>query len=106
MHLILVNDYKDLVHPLTEEVCNSLRKQNVCLDDWNFMLFLPMELTEPCTDEKSVEVECGRWETIKVDAIRPQDWSVMRMVEGTYEAKWYANIEFYGKVWALGVQHH
>lgn len=106
MHLILVADYDDPVHPLTEEVCNSLRKQNVDLDDWNFMLFLPMELTEPSTEEKNVEVEYGRWETIKVDTIRPKDWAIGRMVENGYDAKWYSNIEFYGKVWALGVQHH
>jgi len=102
----MVADYEDPIHPLTKEVCDSLRQQGVCLDDWNYMLFLPMEMTEPENNTRSIEVEYGRWEDVVVSEVRPKDWAIGKMVEGGYEAKWYGNISFYGKEWALGVQYH
>ena len=81
---------------LTREEEDQLRNQNIDLDDWNYMIFIPMEeMGETGEDDGSTV-----W--------RPKEYYIERIITtaGHYEAKWYIDIKFNGGIYGLGVQHH
>ena len=78
----------------TREVCDCLWEQNVNMDDWDYMLFFPIEY------EASFP---KGWDNIQ---IQPSNYNIDRLLCGCCSNKWYPVTNFLGKKGFLGVAYH
>jgi len=99
---------------LTQEDIDSLWNQNVCMDDWDYIVFAPEDSITP------VEYEDHEYE---YDPHFPKDWRMMvkvsiskirytqneyvfdRILVGCCSNSWY-RAEFRGQVYAIGIAYH
>jgi hypothetical protein len=105
MQVILIDSYNDPM--LSEENIKHLKSQNVIIEDWDLMLFVPIE---NCSlQEEDVELfdeEHNYYYTKTISALRPS-WKLQKIVSSYDDnAKWYENIDFLNKTWILGIKHH
>jgi len=79
---------------LEDEVIDSLWKQNVNMDDWDYMLFFP--------EKYKAEFPVG-FDDINLE---PRSYNVDRLLNGCCSNKWYPVKDFMGKQGILGVAYH
>lgn len=89
---------------LTEAEWDSLRKQDVDLDDWDFLLLVPPEMVEQ-VEVEDAEWKDGWWQKVMVKQWRPREYTLERFETGCYRNKWY-RVNFRGKDVALLVAYH
>lgn len=85
----IITGYKSL----TDEDLKSLRDQDVCLDDWDYMIFV-----ENCNYTETTDLEDR-------PTIVPEDTELERLLVGCCDNKWYM-LTFRGKDGMLGVAYH
>lgn len=73
---------------LTPEEIESLWGQNVCMDDWNYVIL---------TEAKKLKRSKGDWVM--------QEYAIDRLLNGCSENKWY-KAKFRGAIYAIGVAYH
>lgn len=78
---------------LTARDLEDLRAQDVCLDDWDYMLVLPADVLHVETDEWGKPY----WTT--------SDYDLQRLMTGCCDNTWY-KIKYRGQTKALGVAYH
>lgn len=85
-------DYKS--QEMTEEVVDSLYKQNICMDDWDYLLFFSVDY---------IAAFPKGWDNVTV---APSNYTVGRLLNGCCYNKWYPVENFMGKKGFLGVAYH
>lgn len=83
-------DYEDL----DRETVDSLWKQGVCMDDWDYVLFFEAKYKS--------EFPKGWDNTI----IEPTNYNVARLLNGCCKNQWWPVTDFMGKKGFLGVAYH
>lgn len=79
---------------ITREIIDSLWKQNVDMDDWDYMIFFEAKY--------KAEFPTG-WDDITIE---PKNYNVARMLNGCCRNKWYPVKDFMGKKGFLGIAYH
>jgi len=79
---------------LTDEDLDSLRDQDVCLDDWDYMIFIEGDI-DVCTEDDFI------------GALRlvPKDYQLTRLINGCCDNTWH-RLTFRGVQGIMGVAYH
>ena len=102
MQCILITDYDDL----TEDELESLKSQGVDTDDWDIMVFYPLEYCDLEKDTvEDYNEERNYYFYRDVEVFKPKSWEAKRIIEVGWESKWYT-VNFQNQDWCLGVKHH
>lgn len=83
---------------VNDELIQSLWDQNVCMDDWDYMLFFP-DGFENWMDEAYRSRHF-------INELRPKNSTLERLLTGCCFNKWYAVANFNGRTGILGVSYH
>lgn len=93
---------------LPREDIESLWNQEVCMDDWDYLLVCPVEEFE----EHEVDCEIyiydgasGYMEDSKKTVYNPKSWNLSRLLTGCCSNDWY-KAKFRGKEVMIGVAYH
>lgn len=102
MECIIISSYDEL----TEADLEELRSQDLIIEDWDFIFFIP---PENCS-EGEIEVEelheDGYYFMKKIKKQLP-DWKIQSLIEGSaYSVQYHDNITFRGKKWVFAMREH
>lgn len=87
----------------TEEEYQSLREQDVCLDDWDYAL-----LTHDMDAFEWIDSEEYDWnlkKDVPTKVLQAKDWNLNRLLVGCYDNKW-RQITWNGKPAIIGFAYH
>lgn len=80
---------------ITSLTTDSLWKQGVCMDDWDYMIFFEDDTIE-------LKQEKNRW----TFELSPANYEVSRLLNGCCSNTWYLVSDFMGRKGVLGVAYH
>lgn len=84
---------------LTDEDRQDLWDQDVCMDDWDYLLFSevegPMDKIDWIIESDNVEIE-----------FYPADYNVEKLLTGCCNNRWHKVKNFKGRQGVLGVAYH
>ena len=77
---------------LTRKDIDSFWNQNVCMDDWDYIVLAPEKSIEQCEGAEGLEYN-------------PTEYTLERILVGCCSNRWYSAM-FRGKKYAVGVAYH
>lgn len=85
-------EYYEGYPEVSRELCDSLWKQGVCMDDWDYLLFIPNPPADFMIRDE--------------DGDKPSSWYFQRLLTGCCDNKWYSVADFNGRSGVVGVAYH
>jgi hypothetical protein len=78
---------------LDDDTIEALWKQYVCMDDWDYILFVPIQPELPFTKDRD-------------DNVVSDSYQIDRLLNGCCQNRWYQVKNFRGKEGIIGVAYH
>lgn len=97
----------EYLEDLTDKEQSTLREQEVCLDDWDYMLIVydVDQFQETEEDREYYSAVTHKDELKKVKVYSPKLWHLDRLLTGCCSNIWY-KIKWKGKFVMLGAAYH